>query len=154
MNDDREFQLKIKEHELYIIGQADGFKQTNQASVDFAIKTIWALFLLNGSAATALLASRSVDFYPAAIILGFGALSAVIAFALSYVYCLMLGETWRDPPSDNGFDQPKYPFNFFVCQKTMSYNEIMSARLYPIIPVLVAVVLFILGMANCYQSLK
>jgi len=79
----------------------DLYKQTNQAAIDFSLKTLSSLFLLNGAAATALLAQNYLPLKWPALAFGVAALLAVIAMGISYIFTLYMGETFRIPvPKD------------------------------------------------------
>jgi len=69
--------------------QEDLLKQTNQAAIDIGRKALGSLFLLNGAAATALLAKEAGPVLPA-LIFAFSALWTVAAMGVSYVFCLAL----------------------------------------------------------------
>ncbi len=74
----------------------DLIKQTNQAALDYALKAIQFLFLINGAAATAILAGKIERLYPSAIWFGICACAAILLLGLSYVYNLLLTEYLMD----------------------------------------------------------
>ena len=67
-------------------------KQNNQATLDYGLKALQALFLLNGAAATAILASGETVLYHTVLCFGLGALVAIVALGLSYVINLLITE--------------------------------------------------------------
>ena len=134
--------------------QKDMLKQTNQAAIDFSIKTIWSLFLINGAAATALLSTKITSFYFSATFFALGAITAVLAFGVSYVYCLLLAETWR--PGNNLKDPGEkiFLFDFFIFKKSMSENDINKARIIPILFTIASVLLFLVGIVLCWSAIR
>ena len=79
-------------------------KQANQATIDFSLKTLGSLFLLNGAAATALLAKTDVPVV-AASVFAVAALWAVAAMGIAHIFCLVTVETFRSPAPKNS-DEP------------------------------------------------
>jgi hypothetical protein len=71
------------------------FLEMNKHAADFAKRSIQGAFLLNGGAATALLASKGASFADYACLFGFGAFLAVGAMALGYGTNLTLAESWQ-----------------------------------------------------------
>ena len=71
------------------------YLEMNKAAVLFSQKAIQGSFLLNGGAATAILASKSMDFVGFACSFGFGAFLAVCAMAAAYATNLAVAETWE-----------------------------------------------------------
>lgn len=151
MDDDREQNLRL--HELHKNYEAEGFFQTNKATIEYSVRTISSLFLLNGAAATALFASKIPDFYPSAIILGLGAFCAVTAFGASYLYNMLLSDTWRPDNEDFTEDEKVFKLDFIGSNKKVSYRDIQKYRLIPIAIVLCSMILFLVGMIVCAISL-
>jgi hypothetical protein len=120
------------------------FKQTNQAAIDFSKMTLTTSFLLNGVAATALLASKEPTFYAPAILLGFGALSAIVGMGVSYLYILLLGETWRKKTSS--FHAKEIEISVVGKVKLISCNDIETLRIVPVIFAVYSISLFFASM--------
>jgi hypothetical protein len=57
--------------------------------------------LLNGAAATALLATGIEKFYQVALFFAVGAAVAIVAAFFAYLYTLLLVQTWIYPPQTN-----------------------------------------------------
>ena len=133
--------------------QEEMYKQTNQASIDFSIKTIWSLFLINGAAATALFSTGEKYFYYPALIFAVGAIAAVITFGLSYFYSLLLSETWRPEYEISSSSEKFLPIKFFGFGPTLSLNTIGNLRFVPIIFAIVSIALFAYGVFKCYSLL-
>lgn len=76
------------------------FKESNAATITYSEKAVLYAFYLNGAASTALLARADASFYPAAASFGWGAFWAVVCIGLSYVYQLLITQTWsgETPP--------------------------------------------------------
>ena len=118
-------------------------KQTNEAAIEFSKRTLTSLFLLNGATATALLAKGGAYITPA-VWLAFGAFFAVVAFAVSYLYILLLLQTWDlDQPETN---EEKY---YTIERFKLSYNDIERLRLIPISFAVISFVLFVVGIIKC-----
>jgi hypothetical protein len=131
------------------------FKQTNQSAIDFSLKTLGSLFLLNGAAATALLAQSSLPLKWPALIFGLAALWTVAAMGISYVFVLFLGETFVAPPPESP-DAPWILLPLKESHKTLvllkgvgpqiSLNQITEWRIRLMMFSLVPAVLFLLGL--------
>jgi hypothetical protein len=120
------------------------FKQANQAAIEFSKTMLYSSFLLNGAAATALLASRTSAFYCSAVLFGFGSLSAIIGLGVSYLYILLLGETWRQRTSS--YEAKEIKIYFLNKAWLMSCKDIEFLRLVPISCAAASVFLFIVAM--------
>ncbi len=83
---------------------ADASLQSNQAAIDAGSKCLSYLFLLNGSAATALLAQSDINLKAPAIPFAFAALWAIAAMAACYFLMLQISESWRRLGPDNDSD--------------------------------------------------
>ena len=143
----------VEPSEEWVKHQQEGFKQTNQAAIEYSIKTIWSAFLINGAATTAILSSKIEKFYPAAMFFALGAILAVIAFGIAYIYILMLGETWRHSYGIRPYDAKIFNFNFYIFKARMSDKDIEGARAYAILPVLASIIAFIVGLIICWYNL-
>lgn len=78
------------------------FRQINEGAMKIAYQTLNALFLLNGAAATALLATGHPRVKAAAIILALGAFTAIVAHGFTYFSTLAVGDSWREAPAYDG----------------------------------------------------
>ena len=123
-----------KPDEKWIQHHAEVYKQTNQASIDFSIKTLQSLFLLNGAAATAILGAKLEQFFLSGVLFALGTLFATIAFAVSYFYTLALSETWRPEYGYREKTDKIFHFEFCCFKKDLSDQDIEKARIWPIIP--------------------
>ena len=72
------------------------FADLSQAQVSFSMKAMQCLFVLNGGAATAILASHETSFFSFACWYGIGAVFAIASLAAGYFACSAIGESWRD----------------------------------------------------------
>lgn len=143
----------VEQSEEWIKNQQEGFKQTNQFAIEYSIKTIWSAFLINGAATTAILSSKIEKFYPAAMFFALGAILAVIAFGIAYIYILMLCETWRPNYGIRPYDAKIFNFNFYIFKARMSDKDVECARVYAILPVLASIIAFIVGLIICWCKL-
>ena len=123
----------------------DMYYQTNQASVDYSKMIFNSAFLLNGAAATALLASKIKTFYCAAIFFGFGALSALIGMGLSYAYIMLLAETWRQEPKD--FESNGIRVYVLGKWRNLSLAKIENLRLVPLAAAVLSILIFCFAMS-------
>ncbi len=71
------------------------FAQLSKAELDFSAKAIQGAFILNGGAATAVLATKDPTYICHIWILAIGAFLAVVAMAFAYFCNYNYGETWR-----------------------------------------------------------
>jgi hypothetical protein len=78
LNFEEEKALRIHQHAL------DFHRQLVQAAVDYGLRALTTLFLLNGAAATAILASAKESLLPAALCFSIGAGLVVAALGVSY----------------------------------------------------------------------
>lgn len=122
-----------------------GFLQTNGASIEYSVKTLQFLFLINGAAATALLATGNVVFYTSAIWLAIGAMLAVLTFGVSYLYSLLISVTWSQEENKN----KKYEVYFLFKKRFLTLEQIENLRLVPIIFTLFSIVCFFRGIYLC-----
>ena len=120
------------------------FQDSNKFSAEYARHAISYAFYLNGAAATAILAAGKTEFYPAAIILGVGAAIAVLCIGVSYVYILLIGETWRQTGTEkNGVVGVYFPIwnsDIFIPLRT-----VWKLRFIPVALWIISVVFFIKG---------
>lgn len=70
--------------------------QVNQAAIDFSVKALQSLFLINGAAATAILAAKITALYTSAFAFALGALVSCVAFGLAYRLNLAIAGNARD----------------------------------------------------------
>ena len=75
--------------------QLDFHRQLTQTSTDYALKALNSLFLLNGSAATAILAAKNTNLYNAGFFFALGAISAVISLFMAYFCNSFFAEAWN-----------------------------------------------------------
>lgn len=139
--------------EKWIQHHRDVYKQTNQASIDFSIKTLQSLFLLNGAAATAILGAKIEPFFAAGVLFAFGALLASIAFAVSYFYNLMVSETWK--PEYGYRDKTDKIFHFQICMFSLNLSDqdVEKARIYPILPAVCSGLCALTAIGYCWAKL-
>lgn len=133
--------------------QREIYKQTNQACIEYSIKTLWALFILNGLAATAILGAKIEYLFSAAILFGFGAILAVLAFAASYIYSLMISETWRPEYGIRNRDEKIFNFKIYNFSWRMSDQDVENARVYPVSIAITSVLFSISGLILCWIKL-
>ncbi|MDR1946423.1 MAG: hypothetical protein LBQ51_04570 [Desulfovibrio sp.] len=121
------------------------FRQTNQAGIDVSLKTLWGLLLLNGLAASAILTNAANVFYAFAPIFAWGAIAAVFSLGISYVYILLLGETWRSLYPPNDMEENCCTFVFIFWRISLTYKRIEQLRIVPVLFAVCSLVLFIVG---------
>jgi hypothetical protein len=80
--------------ELDLAARTEIFKQSNQAAIDFSLKALSYLFLLNGAAATALLAQDSFWLKITACLFAVGALFSIFALAFAYLHMKVTAHSW------------------------------------------------------------
>ena len=85
MTENREFAYDLKKFELEASARIRLVLQANQAAVDYGLKGLQSLFILNGAAATAILATKTQSLYGSAICFAVGAGLTVFAIGLSYI---------------------------------------------------------------------
>lgn len=120
------------------------FRQTNQAAVDFSLKSLQGLFLLNGAAATALLANGKSALVSSALWFAVGAALAVAALGLSYLYTLLLAESWRTPlPSSS--DEEYLPVEWPHKVQYISLRQLGRWRCCPIGVFILSLIFFCIG---------
>ncbi len=105
MKDDHGLQCNQKEDDIEAARLFELAKQTNQSAIDYGLRALQSIFLINGAAATAILASNNAILYSIAIKFAFGAGVAVFLFGLSYLYSLLCAEytmlQYRYPGNDS-----------------------------------------------------
>jgi hypothetical protein len=119
------------------------WRQTNQATIDTGAKALGALFLLNGSAATALLAQSGPALRYVALVFAFAALWAIVTGGVTYLFSLVIAETWRLPPPENP-DDPWIPL--IPWKRTLSLNDIARWRIRLVAFASVPAMLFLAGL--------
>jgi hypothetical protein len=118
------------------------WRQTNQATIDAGMKALVALYLLNATAAVVLLTQGLCPRY----VVLFFALAvpwAVAAFGATYLFNLVIGETWRLPP-------PKVPDDPWIplapWKRMLSLNDVARWRVRLVAFASVPAVLFMVGL--------
>jgi hypothetical protein len=130
------------------------FKASSQAAVDCGTKAVNALFLLNGAAATALLAQNDNAFLRyTAIVFSLAALWSIAALGLSHIFNLIISETWRNDTPQNPDEPwitlsipPDSIFFRFLKKESLSQNDITLLRLKLLIFSCGPGVLFLVGL--------
>ena len=82
---EREFSYELKKFEVEAYARIRLVLQANQAATDYGLKGLRSLFLLNGAAATAILATKTQPLYGSAVCFAIGAGLTVLALGLSYI---------------------------------------------------------------------
>lgn len=77
------------------IDNAEVYRDSNKATIDYAKNAIQFVFLLNVAAATALFAKSGTEFIVAAILFALGAGMATICMGATYITQFLITETWR-----------------------------------------------------------
>lgn len=110
------------------------FQDSNKMATEYAQNATTFAFYLNGAAATAILAAGKTEFYPAALWMGLGAACAVSCIGVSYVYMLILAETWRQNETEkNGVKGFFYQFwnsDIFISTRTTEKMRFLPAGLW------------------------
>jgi len=76
--------------------------QANQSAIDSGTKAVNSLFLINGAAATALLAQPSLDLKCPAIIFAFAALVSIASLGMAFYHNSLLTKTFEKDTHDIG----------------------------------------------------
>ena len=145
MDFEQEKELKEIQHKM------DCYRQIIQATIDCAAKALNGLFLLNGAAATALLAQKgNVPLQATGIIFAFGALLAIAGLGTSHVLNIVISETWRMPePPDR--DTPWIPS--LPLKLELSRNQLSAWRLKNFVFCCSPAVVFLIGLIAAGLSL-
>ena len=119
------------------------YKQSTQASIDFAKMVLNGTFFLNGAAATALLASKVGVLLAPALWYAVGAFFSILATGASYVFTMLLAESWRNPPET--FTAKTISFSIIGREKLLSSRDIEMWRLVPAGLLIISMVMFVVG---------
>ena len=129
------------------------FQDSNKVASEYARHAISFSFYLNGAAATAILASGKTDFYSTAISLGFGAAFAVISMGLSYIYEMLVANTWKEEEIER--NNIKGFYHFVICKNIFISNKLFEIlRLIPILFWLFSVISFFTGLFLAISNLQ
>lgn len=71
------------------------FVELSKAQIQFSAKALQGLLIINGGAATAVLAARIQELEASIGFFSFGALFSVLGFAFGYFANSCIGDTWR-----------------------------------------------------------
>jgi hypothetical protein len=134
---EEELQLEEAKH------RHECWRQTNRATIDSGIKGLASLFLLNGAAATALLAQQTPALCYVALVFAFAALWTIAAFGAAYLLNLIIAETWRIPHPGKA-DDPWIPVPPW--KRVLSETDIARWRVRIVVFSTVPAVLFLVGL--------
>ena len=149
---EREFQYELIRLELESKHNFELIKQTNQSTIDFALRALQSIFLINGAAATAILASKAIGLYFIAIKFALGAGSVVFIFGLSYLFSILNVEymmhRMNNPEDDT--------LPIIVWNKIYYLNKIWIFRLRNLIIITFVGILifFVYTLASAWQTIE
>lgn len=126
----------------------DMARDTNQFSMQFAKMVFNCCFLLNGAAATALLASKIPALFPAAVWCAFGAVIAILAMGIAYWYVMSMLNSWFARPKKPG-DKCIPVFVFWKMRvESVTFEQLERYRAIPVVCVVLSITLFAVGIYN------
>jgi len=130
------------------------FKQNHQASIEFNLKSLNALFFLNGAAATALLAQSSIPLKGQAFVFAFAALWAAYTLGLNHFYYLFANHFAHGDEILNPFSGLE-SFLLFVPMSVIVRNtELMAWRVRLTRFAFGPIVLFLVGLVWTWLALS
>lgn len=124
------------------------YRDINKSVMEISWRAINATFLINGAAATALLAHKE---YTSALTFGLGAFFSILCFGFAYFAQLAIAEAWR--PQE---DQRTYYAIPFVNKIKISAGNSERLRQVTIALWLISILFFLLGLiiAVCFLPTK
>jgi hypothetical protein len=146
MNYNEEYALK--QHEA----RCNSYRDSNKATIEFSKMALRGAFILNGSAAVAIIYSNTLQFYASLELFAIGALSTVIASGATYVVQYLITLTWRDDLYKNPTDE--YRSAVQVGQMEISHRGISVLRGVAVALVVVSYLMFALGLVSSHSHLK
>ena len=120
-------------------------KQSNQAAIDAGFKSLNALFLLNGAAATALLSQGNNDFKAVALLFALGAFISIVTLGLAHFFCLAICSTF-DAGQPKTLKSPWILSPVRGASKTLSYWDLHWWRIKLAILAVVSALIFVIGL--------